>query len=418
MKGIKVVIQDCYVKISYTNNYSRKRFPTGVRLNPGDQISDNGKLKGYIQDKEKKQSTIDQLKLKIESAVQEFYNEYGIYPSSDELNNHLKENSQNKKKIKSERLLDAYYLFYNETIDEFTKSDTKSIQSLNSHKALKYYLEDFEIYQEKPIFFYEINKKWMFDFKKFNENKRESTDSKKYQTFGGLRGNTIRKKIGVFLNFIKWASEKKYCKLPIDILDFKKEIAMPTVIKATITKSELFELMKLDIKNTKTQFIRDLFVFACWTGMRWSDLISIDKKQIKQTQQGTAIIKKSQKTKGKFTAYLTEYCEQILSRYEYNFNRITNPAYNRELHKFLKSTALFDDSTEFEDDGRYLDRWEVISIHRGRDSFVTILLGENIPHNTIMQYTGHKHLSTLEGYIDKNTKVLNFINQIKNNGKT
>ena len=107
-----------------------------------------------------------------------------------------------------------------------------------------------------------------------------------------------------------------------------------------------------------------------------------------------------------------------MSRYEYNFNRITNPAYNRELHKFLKSTALFDDLTEFEDDGRYLGRWEVISIHRGRDSFVTILLGENIPHITIMQYTGHKHLRTLEGYIDKNTKVLNFMNKIKNNAKT
>jgi integrase len=173
--------------------------------------------------------------------------------------------------------------------------------------------------------------------------------------------------------------------------------------------------MNLDIQNPYTQFIRDLFVFCCWTGMRWSDLTSLNKNHIKQTQQGTAIIMPSKKTKEKFTIYLTEYTAEIFERYEYNFNRMSNPAYNRELKKFLKSTGLFDDSTEFEDKGRYLDRWEAISIHRGRDSFITILLGENIPISTLMQYTGHKKLSTLEGYVDKNTKVLNFMPKIKKN---
>jgi integrase len=416
MKGIKVVIQEGYVKISYVNNYTRKRFPTGVKLNPGEQVSESGKLRGYIQEKDKKQSLIDDVKFKIETAVQEFYSEYGIYPTSEELNNLLKEDKKKKKrKVKSERLLEAYEIFYAERINEFSKSDTKNIQSLNSHQALKYYLEDYEVFQNRPIFFYEINKKWMFDFKKFNETKRKSTPTKLYQTFGGLRGNTLRKKIGVFLKFMKWASDKKYCKLPTDILDFKKEIAMPTIIKATITKSELYELMNLDIQNPHTQFIRDLFVFCCWTGMRWSDLTTIDKKHIKQTEQGIAIIKKSEKTKDKFTVYLTEDSAEILERYDYNFNRITNPAYNRELKKFLKSTGLFNDTTDFYVDGRYLERWEAISIHRGRDSFITILLGENIPSNAIMQYTGHKQLRTLEGYIDKNTKVPNFMNQIKKN---
>jgi integrase len=416
MKGIKVVIQDGYVKISYVNNYTRKRFPTGVKLNPGEQVSESGKLKGYIQEKDKKQSLIDDVKFKLEKAVQEFYNEYGIYPTSDELNNLLKEdNEKKKKKVKSERLLEVFEIFYTDRINEFTKSDTKKIQSLNSDRALKYYLEDYEVFLNKTIFFYEINKKWMFDFKTFNETKRKSTPTKLYQTFGGLRGNTLRKKIGVFLKFMKWASDKKYCKLPTDILDFKKEIAMPTIIKATITKPELYELMSLDIQNPNTQFIRDLFVFCCWTGIRWSDLKSIDKKQIKQTEQGTAIIKKAEKTNDKFTIYLTKDSAEILERYDYNFNRITNPAYNRELKKFLKSTGLFNDTTDFYKDGRYLERWEAISIHRGRDSFITILLGENIPSNAIMQYTGHKQLRTLEGYIDKNTKVPNFMNQIKKN---
>ena len=140
--------------------------------------------------------------------------------------------------------------------------------------------------------------------------------------------------------------------------------------------------------------------------------MSLNKKHLKNFKQGTAIVMKSEKTKEKFTVFLNEISQSILEKYEYNLNRMSNPAYNRELKKFLKSTEMFNDSTDFIDDGRYLERWEVISIHRGRDSFITNLLNSNVPVSTVMQYTGHKQLRTLEGYVDTNTKVPNFIDKL------
>jgi integrase len=268
------------------------------------------------------------------------------------------------------------------------------------------------VYTEKPIYFYDINREWMFEFKKFNETKRENTLEKTYKTFGGVIGSTIKKKVGIFISFMKWASEKKYCSFPNDIMGFSKEIGLTDVVKSTITQKELISLTNLEIENKYKQFVRDLFVFSCMTGLRWSDLMSLNKKHIKKYDQGIAIVKKSEKTKNNFNVFLNDVSLAILERYNYNLNRMTNPAYNRELKKFLKSTGLFNDSTDFKKEGRTLQRWETISIHRGRDSFITILLSLNVPPNHIMQYTGHKQLRTLEGYVDKNTKVPNFTNKI------
>ena len=318
-------------------------------------------------------------------------------------------------KSETDRLLVAYQQFYDEKIELFSNSDTKKIQSLNSHLALLYYLNDYETFLGRQIFLYEINKKWMFEFKKFNETKRENSTTKKYITYGGIRGNTLKKRVNVFIHFMKWAYQKKMCSEPTEIIGFGKEIERPEIKKATITKNELFKIEVIELKSSSHEFIRDLFVFACWTGLRWSDLTSLKKSEIRKTDEGIALIKKAVKTRDKFTIYLNDICLSILEKYDYNFNRMTNPAYNRALKTFLQSTGLFNDLTDFEENDRLLERWEVISIHRARDSFITILLGENIPLSTLMQYTGHKKLSTLEGYVEKNTKVTNFINKIKKN---
>jgi integrase len=43
-------------------------------------------------------------------------------------------------------------------------------------------------------------------------------------------------------------------------------------------------------------------------------------------------------------------------------------------------------------------------MHKGRDSFITNLV-DSTPLNTLMKYTGHSKLSTLQGYIDTNREV-------------
>lgn len=411
MKGLKLVLQEGYVKISYSHNNSRKRFPTGVKLDSSNQLSSSGKLKGNIPDKENKQSAIDRVRYQIESIIRQFNLEYGVNPTIGELEKILKD-SENKVH-QTERVLDAYYQFYKLKSNELKNNTDRSDDSIKEYRGLKYYLEDYEVFLGRQIRFFEIDKEWMLDFKIFNETKRKNTKDKKYQTFGGLRGNTIKKKINIFITFMKWASTKSYCVFSTEIDKFSKQIKSPEVVKSSLTKDEVLKIISFKPISESHEIVRDIFVVSCLTGMRWSDLISLNKEQhIKHYTQGIAITKKAEKTDDEFTVFLNSISLGILEKYDYNLNRLTNPAFNRILKEFLKSTGLFNDETKFKEDKNRLKRWEIISIHRGRDTFITMLIEENVPLNVIMKYTGHKQLSTLERYIDRNKKVDNFMNII------
>lgn len=411
MKGIKIVLQDGYVKISYTHNRTRKRFPTGVKIDSINQISPEGKLKGNLPNKLEKQEAIDNLKYRIESFIRQYNLEFGVSPTIVELERILKD-SENKVH-KTERVLDAYNIFYEAKKKELFGNIDRAKKSIKEYNGLKYYLEDYEVFLGRQIRFFEIDKEWMLDFKIFNETKRKNTKDKKYQTFGGLRGNTIKKKINIFITFMKWASTKSYCTFPAEIDKFSKQIKSPEVVKSSLTKDEILKIISFKPISESHEIVRDIFVVSCLTGMRWSDLISLNKEQhVKHYTQGIAITKKAEKTDDEFTVFLNSISLGILEKYDYNLNRLTNPAFNRILKEFLKSTGLFNDETKFKEDNNRLQRWEIISIHRGRDTFITMLLEENVPLNVIMKYTGHKHLSTLERYVDRNKKVDNFMNII------
>jgi integrase len=410
MKGLKLVLQEGYVKVSYSHNNSRKRFPTGVKLESSNQLSSSGKLKGNIPDKENKQSSIDRVRYQIESIIRQFNLEYGVNPTIGELEKILKD-SENKVH-QTERVLDAYNQFFELKLKEFSDNKDRSKESIKEYRGLNYYLEDYEVYLEHSIRFYEIDKDWILDFKVFNEKPRTNGNGKIYKTFGGLRGNTIKKKINIFITFMKWASTKSYCVFPIEIEKFSKQIKSPEVVKGSLTKEEVLQIYKFRPSSKSFEIVRDIFVFSCLTGMRWSDLISVNKNHVKKYPQGLMIVKRAQKTDDEFSVFLNSISKSIIEKYDYDLNLMSNPAFNRTLKLFLQSTGLFNDETKFKEGVRRLHRWEIISIHRGRDTFITMLIEENVPLNVIMKYTGHKQLSTLEKYIDQNKKVGNFMEVI------
>lgn len=410
MKGVKLVLQEGYVKISYTHSNSRKRFPTGIKLDSSNQLSRDGKLKGNVPNKDEKQSIIDSIKFQIESIIRNYNLEYGMNPTVMELEKMLRDSENIVHR--TERVLDAYYQFYQAKEKEFKSNTDRDDESIKEYRGLKYYLEDYEIFLNRQIRFFEIDKEWMLDFKVFNETPRSNTEEKKYKTFGGLRGNTIKKKINIFITFMKWASTKSFVVFPVEIEKFSKQIKSPEVIKSSLTKNELLKIHQIQAKSVSHEIVKDIFVFSCLTGIRWSDLITLNKNDIKELPQGLMIVKKAEKTDDDFSVFLNKISKNILEKYDYNFNRMTNPAFNRILKEFLKSTELFNDESKFKQGKRRLQRWEIISIHRGRDTFITMLLEENVPLNVIMKYTGHKQLSTLEKYIDRNKKVDNFMDII------
>jgi integrase len=153
--------------------------------------------------------------------------------------------------------------------------------------------------------------------------------------------------------------------------------------------------------------------------LRWSDIQGIQKSDVRKDKSGNFFIKKyAVKTDEEYFVYLNNRAIDILNEYGFQLNWLSNPNFNKYLKLYLKKFEEFQEKTQFTEidqktkKSRYLYRYEVISIHRGRDTFINMLLNENVPIHTIMRYTGHKSISSLQKYIDGTKPVENYLNSL------
>jgi integrase len=236
----------------------------------------------------------------------------------------------------------------------------------------------------------------------------------KYWSKGPQNGQTIKKRIGSFIGFLNWLDIEGHYPFPKSLSKYYKTLEGSETIKAILNKEEVNKLYKLDFENEKLNYIKDVFVFSCFTGMRWEELISFNPKDVHQvTDVGPIVEKMAKKTNEYFRVPLNSVALEIINRHNYIFNDYDNANFNKYLKILLKSTGWFDDDTIFLDDnGNYLKRWQCVSVHRGRDSFCTMLVNDRVPLNEIMKYTGHKSISSLMKYIDLKSQIKNFTNEL------
>lgn len=428
--NITVCIHNDYVKMHLASNGKRKRISTGIREFDMTNLISPGKLKTIVPDYLKKNAIISKMKRDLELIAEEYFNKHTESISVDELIDQYKERESEKDQIQliqeevKERdlIMDYFNEYYDLKSDKFNTGQDFSPESIKEYKSLKYYLEDYQLFLGRKIFADEINYDWLLKFKTFNQTKREATTTKPYKTKGGIRSNTLKKKMNLLITFLDWVEEKSKGEInyPPSLRKFsKEEIKAPKIIKDSLSKEEVRKLATASFKDEKEKFIRDVFVFSCYTGLRWSDIQAIQKSDVRKDKAGNFFIKKyAIKTDEEYFVYLNEKAFDILNEYGFQLNWLSNPNFNKYLKLYLKNFEEFQEKTQFTEidqktkKSRYLYRYEVISIHRGRDTFINMLLNENVPVHTIMRYTGHKSISSLQKYIDGTKSVENYLNKL------
>ena len=105
---------------------------------------------------------------------------------------------------------------------------------------------------------------------------------------------------------------------------------------------------------------------------------------------------------------MTDWGLEFLKTMDYKLDFMTNQKFNEGLKEICEGSGLFNDLTRSEDDeGELVPRWKMISIHKGRHTFISNLVKLTVPINEIMKYTGHKKLETLMKYINTQTPMTN-----------
>jgi site-specific recombinase XerD len=153
--------------------------------------------------------------------------------------------------------------------------------------------------------------------------------------------------------------------------------------------------MQLDVSDTRRlDIVKDIFLFSCFTGLRFNDVINLDADKVHQTQSGYyEVTFKQQKTNDYASLPLIRPALEIYRKYDQDFRKITGKAFpsysNQKFNAYLKEIA---DLSKINFD-------RPLTHHVARHTFATTVCIENdIPIEIVSKWLGHKKLQTTNVY--------------------
>ena len=424
-KNATVRLNNSSVVIYYSYKGEDMRYSTGVNVGAKDKDGKflnwdykNNRLKiptsnvlnksTTIKQLESKQKVIDELLNKANNFINEYFTRGSImYPKH--LENLLNNKDDMKFKAANASFFECYKEFLNRKSEHF-KARGKII-SIKDYNSTLHLLNDFEKFKKYEMRIEYINTLWLGDLVNYMAVKHPAYyGDYKVKTEGLMKSQTIRKRLAILAEFYSYLTEMKLAEAEQveSIKKVKRSVKVIPVHKETLDIKEIHKLYKFDFDNESDDKIRDLFVFLCLTGIRFQDLVEFDKKFIRKRKEGDGYIylKAASKTSLDYNIPLCKIVLEILEKYNYQLPKISDQNGNKAIKAALKKTMFLNAYTQIIDKetGNYKRRYEAITLHKGRDSFITNLV-DTTPLNELMKYTGHKKLSTLQGYIDKKRPV-------------
>lgn len=234
-----------------------------------------------------------------------------------------------------------------------------------------------------------------------------------------LSNNTIAKHIIDFKSFLNWSVERELHK-NLTYQQFKIKF---NTSRAEVIFLNRFELSRLEdlspagfapasdapaftnrpVSADTLNRVKDLFLFACYTGARFSDVQALKFSDI--TGNAWSLI--TQKTKSVLTIPLNKKALDIVSKYMPQGNslpKITNQRLNEYL-KILSFQAGINSPTRVVKFSGAIrsetiePKYMLITTHTARRTFITLSIEAGMNPEAIMKITGHTTYAMMKKYL-------------------
>ncbi len=162
------------------------------------------------------------------------------------------------------------------------------------------------------------------------------------------------------------------------------------VDRGYLSEDEVLAIAKKEISIKRLDQVRDVFIFACYTGLAYADIAALRADNIKKMFDGRLwIVTHRQKTKTNVNVPLLPMAEKILKKYEGQFQdgEILPVLSNQKMNAYLKEIG---DICEIE---------KKITFHLARHTFATTMtLGKGVPIESVSKMLGHTNIQTTQIY--------------------
>ena len=227
-----------------------------------------------------------------------------------------------------------------------------------------------------------------------------------------MRNTTIAKDYQFVRWFLGWARRNGYYNGNADEM-FRPRLKgtdgnQKEIIYLTVEELNLMQNFEIpETKNYLSQ-VRDVFLFCCFTSLRYSDVKALRKADI---INGNSIRVVTQKTTDGLIIELNEKAQRILNKYkDYQSKKqfalpvISNQKYNEYL-KELGQMVGIDSQTRIvyykgnERHDEFFPKYQLLTSHVARRTFVVTALLLGIPVEVIIRWTGHSDYDALKPYV-------------------
>lgn len=227
----------------------------------------------------------------------------------------------------------------------------------------------------------------------------------------GYANNVIAKNNRVLRWFLRWAEKQGHVppgtasEVPTEL----KAVKRPVVF---LTRSELEKIEHAPLpEGSPLDRARDFFVFCAYTSLRYSDAVALRRDMIREGY--VEIVQK--KTAGTVRIKLNDHARRILDKYPGGASGLALPSMTTaNLNIFIKrigrmcgidTPVTVSQYYGRERVDRTLPKWQLLSSHAARRTFVCLALSMGIPPAVVMKWTGHSDYSAMRPYIDIATET-------------
>ena len=150
-----------------------------------------------------------------------------------------------------------------------------------------------------------------------------------------------------------------------------------------LLEQELVVLRDAEIKDRYLDRVRDLFIFAAYTGLAYIDVAAFNYDTMTEEQNDMVYIDgKRTKTGSDFYTPILPPAMAVLEKYNFKLPIISNQKVNMYLHVLENQLGIKKN----------------ISFHVARHTFATVVLSYNVPIDKVARMLGHKNIKTTQIY--------------------
>ena len=390
------------VPIRMRVNFASKRieFTTGYRIDSAKWDADKQRVKNGCSNK------LKQLASEINASLLEYYTEIqsifkrfeveDVMPTPKQIKeafNALHKPVSEEPKPKKEALPCDFFQVFDDFVEDCGRQNNWTDSTFEKFAAVKNHLTNFR----EGLTFEFFDERGLNDYVGYLRDVKE------------MRNTTIGKQLSFLKWFLRWAFKKgvhqnnAYDSYKPKLKSTQKKIIF-------LTWDELNRLREFKIPSNKQALerVRDVFLFQCFTGLRYSDVFNLRRSDIK----GDHIEVTTVKTSDSLIIELNNHSKAILDKYKdvaFEDDKVLPVITNQKMNDYLKELAemaRIDEpvrQTYYRGNERIDEvtpKYALLGTHAGRRTFICNALALGIPPQVVMKWTGHSDYKAMKPYID------------------